>query len=115
MTGVHPFYSVTRSPFMDINGQFGNVQHIPRCRDMELNVMDCQDVYGKKGLIKQCRDVYEDYYECVWNEKSKARILAMEKERTRQYLAGERDKKNRYAETPKLDSFHKTYVQGEMD
>lgn len=38
-----------------------------------------------------------------------ARVAAMQQERLRQYYAGERTKKNLYAESPKLDGYDKTY------
>ncbi|GIY56321.1 complex I-15 kDa [Caerostris darwini] len=109
MAGINQHYSYFRSPFGDVIGLFANSQHYPRCRELELNVLDCTDVYGHKGLTKQCNLEYEDYLECLYNKKQKARVAAMQKERLRQYYAGERTKKDFYAEPPKLDSFYQTY------
>ncbi|XP_015915495.1 NADH dehydrogenase [ubiquinone] iron-sulfur protein 5 [Parasteatoda tepidariorum] len=112
MSGISPYlHSPFRTPFGDALAQLGNCQHYWRCRELELNVLDCTDVYGHKGLTKQCKEELADYYECLFGDKSLARVAAMRKERMRQYMAGERSKKNLYLETPKLDSYYKTYTK----
>ncbi|XP_055943386.1 NADH dehydrogenase [ubiquinone] iron-sulfur protein 5-like [Argiope bruennichi] len=111
MTCVNDYYSYFHSPFADYLGLFAHSQHIHRCRELELNVLDCTDVYGRKGLKKQCATEYEDFLECLYNKKQHARVAAMQQERLRQYYSGERTKKNLYSESPKLDGFHKTYTE----
>ncbi|GIY31813.1 complex I-15 kDa [Caerostris extrusa] len=69
MAAINQHYSYFRSPFGDVLGLFANSQHYPRCRELELNVLDCTDVYGHKGLTKQCNLEYEDYLECLYNKK----------------------------------------------
>ncbi|KAG8198902.1 hypothetical protein JTE90_015114 [Oedothorax gibbosus] len=71
--------------------------------------MDCTDVYGKKGLMQQCLSEYQDLMECMFHKKQLARVEAMKKERMRQYMAGERSKKDFYAKDPLLDSYYETY------
>lgn len=67
--GIRPYYSSFRSPFGDLLAFFGNCQATPNCRELELNVLDCTDVYGHKGLLKQCKEAYDDFAECIYNRK----------------------------------------------
>ncbi|GFQ78528.1 uncharacterized protein TNCT_628901, partial [Trichonephila clavata] len=111
MTCINEYYSPFRSPFNDVLGLVANSQHYVRCRELELNVLDCTDVYGRKGLTRQCALEYGDFLECLHNTKQNARVAAMQQERLRQYYAGERTKKNFYSEPPKLDSYYQTYTE----
>lgn len=69
MSSVKDHWSAFRSPTFDVTGILGHCQQNMRCRDLELNVMDCTDVYGKKGLMKQCLTEYQDLMECLYHKK----------------------------------------------
>lgn len=106
---ISPMNTPFKSPLSDLIGVYSSCQLNTRCRDLELNLVDCLDVYGKKGFFKQCVDEFSDYLECLHNAKSQKRVEAMQQERTRQYLAGERTKKDLYGPSPRLDSYDRTY------
>lgn len=67
-----PFF---RSPFTDLTGGLINSQHYGRCAEFELNMMECIEAYGQdRGRIK-CRDMIDDYQECLSRAKSTARAF----------------------------------------
>ncbi|XP_013782778.1 uncharacterized protein LOC106467016 isoform X2 [Limulus polyphemus] len=98
--------SFIRTPLTDFFGCLGASQGNLRCRDLELNMMNCLEAYGLRNGSQNCINEIDDYKECRTLNKQRKRVEAMQKERLRQYKSGERSKSNLYAEPPKLDSFY---------
>ncbi|CAG9797531.1 unnamed protein product [Chironomus riparius] len=96
-----PFF---RSPFTDFTGGLINAQHYDKCGQFELDVVECLEAYGQdRGKLK-CRDLIEDFNECLTMTKRTMRALAMRNERTKQYWSGEL--KEKYQNPgPRIDSF----------
>ncbi|XP_076317341.1 NADH dehydrogenase (ubiquinone) 15 kDa subunit isoform X2 [Tachypleus tridentatus] len=106
--------SFIRTPFTDFFGCLGASQGNLRCRDFELNMMNCLEAYGLRNGSEMCKNEIDDYKECRSQKKQIKRVEAMQKERQRQYKSGERSKSNLYAEPPKLDSYY-DYPPGTMN
>ena len=72
VTNITPFF---RSPFTDFTGGLINAQHYDKCGEFELSMMECIEAYGQdRGKIK-CRDLIEDFHECLTQTKATARAL----------------------------------------
>jgi NADH dehydrogenase (ubiquinone) Fe-S protein 5 len=57
-----PFF---RTPFTDFTGGLINAQHYDKCGQFELDVIECLEAYGQdRGKLK-CRDLIEDFNECL--------------------------------------------------
>lgn len=94
-----------KSPFTDIGGDLFSHQYFGRCADIEMKVVDCLEAYGLLRGKQKCDELIQDFNECSHRNKQNDRIKAMRYERERQWLRGERSKKNHYAPPPKDDSF----------
>ncbi|UYV70614.1 Ndufs5 [Cordylochernes scorpioides] len=81
----------------------GHHQDTPICNDFELNLYQCFEAYGTRQGIKVCRDEYDDMKECLYGNTQRFRLMAMDKERRRQYWLGKR--KQHYQEDPPLESY----------
>jgi NADH dehydrogenase (ubiquinone) Fe-S protein 5 len=67
---LSPFW---RTPFTDFGGGLINAQHYDKCGPFELDMMECLEAYGQdRGKIK-CRDLIEDFHECLTMTKRNAR------------------------------------------
>lgn len=67
-----PFF---RSPLTDFTGGLINAQHYDKCGEFEMNMLECIEAYGQdRGRVK-CRDLIEDFYECIMQTKATARAL----------------------------------------
>lgn len=116
-----PFF---RSPFTDLTGSLVNHQQYDKCGEREMNMMDCLEAYGMQRGVKKCKDLMDDFQECVGMQKQLMRFhvsltivyglilnksviffQAMRMERQRQYLFGDRKKSEHYAEPPRVDSY----------
>lgn len=94
-----------RTPFTDIPGAIISHQWFGACADMEMKTVDCFEAYGLGRGAEKCKDLLEDFRECATRQKQLDRYYAMRNERQRQYKAGERTAENRYAPSPKRDSY----------
>jgi len=50
------------------------------CGDMEIKALECVEYYGKQRGFAICKDYYDDYQECRFQEVQHARYHAMQKE-----------------------------------
>lgn len=67
-----PFF---RTPFTDFTGGLINAQHYDKCGQFELDVIECLEAYGQdRGKLK-CRDLIEDFNECLTMTKRTMRAL----------------------------------------
>lgn len=67
-----PFF---RSPFTDFTGGLINAQHYDKCGEFELDMMECVEAYGQdRGKLK-CRDLIDDFHECMSKAKTTARAF----------------------------------------
>ncbi|XP_063220865.1 NADH dehydrogenase [ubiquinone] iron-sulfur protein 5 [Bacillus rossius redtenbacheri] len=98
---VNPIF---RSPFTDLTATL-LVHETNKCTPLEMRLMSCYEAYGLDRGADKCRDLAEDFSECCTNFKQVMRVEEMQKERERQYKAGERSKEERYAKTPVLDTY----------
>lgn len=95
-----PFF---RTPLTDLTSTLIDHQQYHKCGTFEMDMMECLEAYGyDKGLTK-CKDLCDDFKECLYMKKQMLRIEAMQKERARQYRAGER--KVQYSPPPKEDAY----------
>jgi hypothetical protein len=64
--------------------------HYSCCADLELNAYECLEAYGiiRGGIV--CKQLLDDYLECVGAYKSVRRAEEMKKERIRQVATGKR-------------------------
>lgn len=99
------FDPLFKSPLTDLGGDIVSHQFFGECADMEMKAVDCLEAHGMLKGVKKCNILLENFKECVYKNKQLKRIQAMQLERERQYKAGERSKKNRYAEPPTSDSY----------
>ncbi|KAI9585760.1 NADH dehydrogenase [ubiquinone] iron-sulfur protein 5 [Glossina fuscipes] len=97
-----PFF---RLPLTDLTGCLVNHQTYDKCGELEMNMMECLEAYGGERGKKMCKDLIDDFGECVNMRKQMLRVEAMRKERFRQYRAGERKKEELYAESPRIDAY----------
>jgi NADH dehydrogenase (ubiquinone) Fe-S protein 5 len=57
-----PFF---RTPITDFSGGLINAQHYDKCGQFELDAIECLEAYGQdRGKVK-CRDLMEDFHECL--------------------------------------------------
>ncbi|XP_067135244.1 NADH dehydrogenase [ubiquinone] iron-sulfur protein 5 [Centruroides vittatus] len=98
-----------KTPFTDLFGQYGVSLAGRRCRDFEMNVVECLEAYGLRKGKKKCKDEIDDYNECTFALKQLKRVMEMEAERKRRWKNKERAGKEYYAPPPKIDSFEDVY------
>lgn len=92
-----------KGPFTDIFLHVRNLQCLKNCAHYEIQYMDCMEAYGYHRGKEKCRLIFEDMYECAMKVKRLRRIVAMQKERERQFKSGEREKQ--FDDTPPLDLY----------
>lgn len=67
-----PFF---RSPFTDMTGTVINHQTYGKCAEFEMNMMDCLEAYGMNRGQTKCKDLMEDFQECVGMRKQMLRMV----------------------------------------
>lgn len=92
-----------RTPLTDFTGCMINHQQYDKCGRFEMDMMECLEAYGFDKGQKKCKDLIDDFKECSMVIKQDLRIAAMEKERSRQWWAGER--KEKFSPPPREDAF----------
>ncbi|XP_014473179.1 PREDICTED: uncharacterized protein LOC106743647 [Dinoponera quadriceps] len=92
-----------KSPFSDAFLQIGSLQFKKDCAPYELMFADCMEAYGHHIGLDKCRTIFNDMYECTYRVKRIRRVIAMNKERIRQYKNGER--KEYYPQGPPIDLY----------
>ncbi|KYM96480.1 PREDICTED: uncharacterized protein LOC108779390 [Cyphomyrmex costatus] len=93
-----------KGPPTDVFHYARNIQNNKQCGPYELMYVDCMEAYGYHKGKEKCRLILEDLYECIMGIKRRRRLFAMEMERKRQLIDGER--KQFYEEhTPPLDLY----------
>lgn len=65
------------------------------CGDRELKLFECLEAYGNFRGKEVCRDLIEDFYECLRMPKRMQRYKLMNIERERQEKAGLRKREDR--------------------
>lgn len=98
---LSPFF---KSPFTDMTGAVVSHQWDGPCAALEMKTLDCLEAYGLDRGVNICQDLVKDFQECSTRHIETLRVMAMMKERDRQYAAGERSKEERYAAPPVTDS-----------
>lgn len=76
-----------------------------RCANLELKAMECLEAHGFTKGMDSCKNLLDDFRECVYQDVQDRRLFAMWDERDRQYKAGQR--KEHYAPPPKEETFSK--------
>lgn len=66
-----PFF---RSPFTDLTGSLVNAQQYDKCGAYEMQVMDCLEAYGTERGKTKCKNLIEDFGECVGMRKQMLRF-----------------------------------------
>lgn len=94
-----------RSPLTDLTGNLLTHQWYGRCAELEMNLMECLEAYGKERGTQKCKDYIQDFKECSNRELQTRRAMAMRYERQRQYYTGERKEADRYAPAPPPESY----------
>lgn len=92
-----------RTPLTDFTGCMINAQQYDKCGRFEMDMTQCLEAYGYDKGQKKCKDLIDDFKECTLMTKQNLRVEAMEKERARQYRAGERAVK--FSPPPKRDAY----------
>lgn len=107
----HEMYNITpkyrapmmKTPMTDFAIQLTSLQYRKDCAPYEIMYLDCMEAYGHHQGQKKCRMILNDMHECVFKVKRMRRVVAMNKERERQFKNGER--KERFPHEPPLDLF----------
>lgn len=66
-------------------------------------MLECLEAYGYDLGQSKCKDIIDDFNECVYMKKQLLRMEALQRERARQYRAGKIDDK--WAEPPRKDAY----------
>uniref|UniRef100_A0A131XKR0 Putative ubiquinone oxidoreductase n=1 Tax=Hyalomma excavatum TaxID=257692 RepID=A0A131XKR0_9ACAR len=92
-----------RSPFSDLVSVVAEGESNRNCQKLSMQLALCREAYGMHRADEKCKDEYEDFKECIFGFKQRARVFVMQQEREKQFKNGER--KEKYAEMPPVDGF----------
>ncbi|XP_050030732.1 uncharacterized protein ND-15 [Dermacentor andersoni] len=92
-----------RTPFTDLVSACVEGESNRNCQKLSMQLALCQEAYGAHRAQEKCAAENEDFKECIYGFKQRARVVIMQRERERQFKNGER--KQHYAETPPVDGF----------
>ncbi|THK33192.1 uncharacterized protein LOC114841542 [Diachasma alloeum] len=101
-------YQITpliKTPFTDIFANLQNFQNHPKCAMRELALVDCLEAYGPQNAEVKCGVLMRDLRECVFRSKQRQRLIIMREERDRQVSDGERERADKYAKPPPMDTY----------
>ncbi|XP_037529768.1 uncharacterized protein LOC119407018 [Rhipicephalus sanguineus] len=91
-----------RTPFTDLVSAVTEAESNRNCQKLSMQLALCREAYGMHRPEK-CQDEYEDFKECIFGFKQRARVVIMQQEREKQFKNGQR--KQHYAEMPPVDGF----------
>ncbi|CAK9809205.1 hypothetical protein ANTPLA_LOCUS6068 [Anthophora plagiata] len=78
------------TPIADMIKTVDHIQENPQCRDFEIELAKCIEVYGFMRGRELCTSYMLDMQECMYAEKQKHRAAIMRGEHMRQVKNGER-------------------------
>ena len=75
MPGFELFETVFRTRFTDLGATMFTHQKMGKCGDFELKMMNCMEAYGKPLGDTKCKDLVDDFSECITNAKKVLKLL----------------------------------------